>query len=298
MTYRCYVEKKFNAERSELIRQSNIIIEEYQRKGLTMTLRQLYYQMVSRNVFANDDKNYDKLGSTISDARIAGLVSWTAIEDRTRFLRGRNFFDNPGQAFRQARENYMIDRWAGQEWRPEVWIEKDALIGVIENVCHELCVDYFSCRGYSSQSEQWRAGRRFAGYVAKGQRPIVFHLGDHDPDGIDMTRDNQARLSLFAGVQITVVRLALNRDQIDRYNPPPNPAKKTSARYEAYYNQTGTESSWELDALAPDVISNLIQSSVQRIRNAQLWEERLAEEAEDKDSMDIAIENLGGGTND
>lgn len=290
-TYLRYVEKKFNAETSELIRVCNIVIAEYQAQGLTMTLRQLYYQLVSKNVLPNNDKSYNRLKSAVSDGRLAGLISWTAIEDRQRFVRGRTYFDHPEQAFQQARDGYMIDRWAGQPFRPVVGIEKDALIGVIEGICHELCVDYTSFRGYSSQSELWRLGQRFADDFRRGQQPIVFHLGDHDPSGIHMTQDLQERLSLFAGVPIQVVRLALNRQQIEQYDPPPNPAKMSDSRAQAYVEEHGN-SSWELDALKPSVLANLIKTSILRLRDETIWNERLAEEAEDKDRMDRLIEGM------
>ncbi len=291
MTYLRYVDKKFSAENSELLRLCNIVIADYEQQGLKMTLRQLYYQLVSKNVFANDDRNYDRLGDVISNGRLAGLISWDAIEDRTRYVRGRSFFETPEQCFKQAREGYMIDRWAGQPFRPVVGIEKDALVGVIEGICHELCIDYTSFRGYSSQSEIWRLGQRFADDYRRGQQPIVFHLGDHDPSGLDMTRDLEKRLSMFAGTQVQVVRLALNMPQIEKYQPPANPAKMKDVRAPAYVEKYGN-SSWELDALRPNVLSELIRSNVMRLRDGQLWEERLAEEAEDKDRMDQAMEKM------
>jgi len=127
--------------------------------------------------------------------------------------------------------------------------------------------------------------------VLNGQRPIVFHLGDHDPSGIDMTRDNRDRLSLFAGVDITVVRLALNMEQIERYRPPPNPAKVTDSRFEAYQREYGDES-WELDALNPEVIHNLIENNVQCIRDEKLWDAALAREVADKQDLEDMIDEM------
>lgn len=288
----CYVPRKFGAERLETIRQTNVIIEEYRQQGFQLTLRQLYYQFVSRGLFDNVQRNYDQLGSTVSDGRLAGLISWEAIEDRTRSLRGLRTMEGPGDAIRAARSGYARDLWRTQEWRPEVWIEKDALVGVVEGICSRLRVDFFACRGYNSQSEQWRAGQRFADRVRRGQRSIVLHLGDHDPSGIDMTRDNQERLSLFTGVPVTVARLALNRAQIDQYQPPPNPTKMTDSRATDYVRLHGT-SSWELDALDPRVISDLIEEAVRRLRNEAIWSVELAQEAADKDTLDTIVEQLG-----
>lgn len=290
--YRCYVPKKFRPEALATIQVANEIIAEYEARGYPLTLRQLYYQFVARGRLPNTVESYTRLGDVVSQGRLAGLVSWTAIEDRTRQLRGIHTLRGPGEAVRQARDGYARDLWADQPWRPEVWVEKAALEGVVGGICSRLRVDFFACRGYNSQSEQWRAGQRFAGYVLKGQRPIVFHLGDHDPSGIDMTRDNRDRLSLFAGTPVHVVRLALNRDQIDRYNPPPNPAKLSDSRAADYVARHG-ESSWELDALDPDVIRRLIEEAVGQVRDEGRWSVALAQEAADKDELDELVEELG-----
>jgi hypothetical protein len=292
-TFLSYGNKKLGPKKLELIRLASPILAEYEAAGYAMTLRQLYYQMVAKNLLMNEAESYDALGGAISDGRVAGLVSWTAIEDRTRFLRGRNTYDSPADVLKSARGNYLIDRWKEQPFRPEVWVEKDALLGVIGPVCDELCVNYFACRGYGSQSELWRAGQRMAGYVQDGQRPIVFHLGDHDPSGVDMTRDNRERLESFAGVPVQVVRLALNMDQIERYRPPPNYVKPKDARTPDYIQRFGVDTCWELDALAPPVLIELIRDAVSRVRDEKLWDEALKREADDKDALDEIIEEFG-----
>lgn len=289
--YRCYAPKKFGAEALAMIGQANVIIDRYREQGFTLTLRQLHYQFVSRDLYANTVKNYSRLGDVVSDGRLAGLIDWLAIEDRGRNLRGVNTHQGPADAVKAARAGYAIDLWRDQEWRPEVWIEKEALVGVIGGICNQLRVDFFACKGYNSQSEQWRAGRRFADYVNRGQRPIVFHLGDHDPSGIDMTRDNRDRLSLFAGVPVTVVRIALNMPQIEQYGPPPNPAKMTDSRAKDYVDRFGDDS-WELDALDPSVIRDLIADSVRQVRDPTRWDAALAREAGDLDTLDLIIEGL------
>jgi len=291
--YVAYVPKKFRQEALDIIEAANKIITEYECDGHDMTLRQLYYQFVARGLFENADKNYSKLGSIINDGRLAGLVSWTAIDDRGRNLKGLSTFTGPDAAIKSVLMKYRNDLWEDQPFRPEVWVEKAALEGVIAGICNKLRVDFFACRGYNSQSEQWRAGRRLAGYIAKGQRPIIFHLGDHDPSGIDMTRDNQERLSLFAGVPIQVVRIALNMPQIELYRPPPNPAKVTDSRFEDYQRKFGDES-WELDALSPNVIHNLIEESVVRLRDEKLWDAALKQEVEDKLALEEMIAETQG----
>lgn len=279
-----FVNKNFSDVRLQIIEQANAILEDYARDGLKVTLRQLYYQFVQKNLIPNKQSEYKRLGDILNDARLAGLVDWAVMEDRTRNVRKMPNWTDPGDFLDTATDWYEEDLWDRQERRPEVWIEKDALTGVLDNVCRRWRVPYFACRGYTSQSEQYAAGKRFAEVADQGQRPIVFYLGDHDPSGIDMTRDNADRLAMFADQEIEVVRLALNIDQVRAYNLPPNPAKETDSRAGAYIEQFGF-GSWELDALNPRMIDQLIDAAIQDIVDTEAWNEALADEEEQREKI-------------
>lgn len=280
-----YQDKSFIGKSLNLIDLANEIIAEYQEQGFDLTLRQLYYQMVARDIIENSDKSYDRMGRLVSDARMAGLIDWDAIVDRTRSLRGNSHWTSPASILRSAEYSYQTDHWEGQKYRVEAWVEKDALGGVVGVPCRELDVPYFSCRGYSSQSEMRSAGQRLYGYIRRGIKPVIIHLGDHDPSGIDMTRDIIDRLQVFTiddddagylkayeGEDFIVERIALNYDQIRTYNPPPNPAKLTDSRVGDYIKKFG-RSSWELDALSPTVIADLIRATVLRYRDEEKYQE-------------------------
>ena len=122
-----------------------------------------------------------------------------------------------------------------------------------------------NCQGYLSQSTIWEASQRLIEREQQGQNSIILYLGDHDPSGIDMTRDIQSRLNLF-GSEAEVKRIALNLDQIEQYQPPPNPTKITDTRSDEYIRNYGGES-WELDALDPKVITGLIRDNVAKYTN-------------------------------
>lgn len=274
-----YVEMKFTPGRLALIAQANEIVQEYSRQGFDLTLRQLYYQFVSRGYIANKQQEYKRLGEAINDARLAGMIDWHAITDRTRNLRGLAHWDEPSEIVADAAAQFRVDRWKTQRYRVEVWIEKDALVGVIDGVCRELDVPYFSCRGYTSQSEMWAASQRLISWRKGGQQPVILHLGDHDPSGIDMSRDIEGRLRLFMGGEApTFKRLALNMPQVEQYKPPPNPAKTTDSRYEGYIAKHGDES-WELDALEPTVIAALIRDASAPFISKPKWKASAAAEA-------------------
>ncbi len=280
-----YIEKNFRKSTLEIITQANGIIAEYQRMGFSLTLRQLYYQFVARAIIPNKQTEYKRLGEIINDGRLAGMIDWNAIEDRTRNVRQIGMWSSPQSILDAVSSQYREDPWESQLYVPEVWIEKDALVGVIEPICNRMRVPFFACRGYTSQSEQYRAGKRFGSAILSGKRPIVLHLGDHDPSGLDMTRDNGDRLRMFARYGVAVRRLALNMDQVEEYNPPPNPAKETDSRFEEYRAEHGDES-WELDALDPPVIEQLIQDALDEIIDQDAWEEVMSNEEANKADLE------------
>lgn len=268
-----YVSRNFKAASLLLIDQCNEIIEEYAAQGYDLTLRQLYYQMVSRDIIPNNLNSYKNLGSIVNDARLAGMIDWNRIVDRTRNLHALSHWDNPAEIIDSARHSFRLDRWADQDFHVECWVEKDALIGVVERACHALDMPFFACRGYSSQSEMWAASQRLIRHGKEGKMNVILYLGDHDPSGLDMTRDVTDRLDMFMideGFVATVERLALNWGQIKQYNPPPNPTKLTDSRSESYLVVYGDES-WELDALEPTVINSLITNAASKYINRARW---------------------------
>jgi hypothetical protein len=273
-----YVSRKFNKSSTVLIDKANEIIAEYASDGFALTLRQLYYQFVARDIIPNNLRSYKRLGSIVNDARLAGLIDWEAIEDRTRNLHRLPSWSSPASIMQSCADQFRTDLWASQPYRLEVWIEKEALAGVFERVCDELRIPFFSCRGYNSQSEMWGAGQRLEEIIASDQTPVILHFGDHDPSGMDMTRDIVDRLELFMG-GLEVKRLALNMDQVEEFNPPPNPAKTTDSRYAAYIEVHGEES-WELDALDPAVLAGLVRDAAEQLRDPDAWEAAKTEEDE------------------
>jgi len=290
MPHIAYTPKRFNASSQRVIDQANVIISDYRAQGYTLTLRQLYYQFVARDLSANTMKDYKRIGSIINDGRLAGLIDWEAIEDRTRNLESPSTWNSPADIIETCAKTFKYDWWLKQPVRIEIWVEKEALVGVIERVAGRYRVPYFACRGNVSQSELWRAGVRMKEYYEDFGQPVkVLHLGDHDPSGIDMTRDNIARLELFGeGADIEVKRLALNFDQVKQYRPPPNPAKMTDSRAAGYVKKFGNQS-WELDALSPKVIEELIQEAIADEIDGKAWAaSKRAEEKARAELQDVA----------
>lgn len=307
----CYVPKDFRDGTLDVIDAAAGICSSYAEKGYDLTLRQLFYQFVSRDLLPNTERSYNRLGSIVNDARLAGLIDWTHVVDRTRVPKTQSHWDDPAEIVRSAARSFAMDKWERQKTRVEVWIEKDALVGVLAACCPADDVTYFSCRGYTSQSAIWRAAQRLAGYIRSGQNVVVIHLGDHDPSGIDMTRDIEQRLAMFIAIDVydapageepeaymeylddggdqrlEIERIALNMDQVRRYNPPPNPAKLTDSRATSYIAKHGRHS-WELDALEPTVLVDMIQRTVDAHRDGDQWSDAVREQEAEREILTAA----------
>lgn len=285
-----YKEINFRPASIDLIGLINQVINEYDDQGYELTLRQAYYQLVARGYIENNERSYKNVGNLINDGRLAGLIDWNAITDRTRNIRRNSHWEKPEEVIESARYSYLLDKWKNQPNYVEVWVEKDALVDIIAKACKPMDVPFFSCRGYTSQSEMWSASQRFIRQDHREGRYII-HLGDHDPSGIDMTRDIQERLYMF-GADVEVMRIALTMDQVEEYNPPPNPAKLTDSRCGGYIEKYGNES-WELDALEPQVLTRLIQGKIARLMDNDLFKEVCAKEEQDKKELMMIEKHYG-----
>ncbi len=296
------------------------IAVDYASQGYNLTLRQLYYRFVATDILPDDRRyswsgskwvrdpkgldpestknagpNYDWLGGIVNRGRMAGYLDWKHFEDRTRNLLSWEHWDSPKSIIEETASEYREDLWAAQPVRIEVWVEKDALIDVVGRAASEFVTPHFSCRGYVSQSEMWRAGQRIIQRAKKGQGTVILHLGDHDPSGMDMTRDIRDRLELFTYLDIPVEnvpivsRIALNMDQIEEYNPPPNPTKLTDSRARSYIEEYGDES-WELDALEPGMLDSLIKFHIQEWLDLDAWKNSLRRQEANRDQIRSLIE--------
>lgn len=288
MPFIAYIPKRFHGKSEKLIHQANGILEEYAALGLDLTLRQLYYQFVARDVIPNTFRSYKNLQSLINEARLAGRIDWHSIEDRTRNLQSWPTQPDPETALDELAVHYRERKWKTQPTHVEVWVEKDALLGVIEKACGKYQTPFFSCRGYTSQSEVWASSQRLA---ALGKPAVILHLGDHDPSGVDMSRDIQERMELFEADNVTVERIALTMAQIKQFNPPPNPAKLTDSRAKEYIRQHGSKS-WELDALDPRYIINLIETETAAYMDDEAWQKACAKEEKARDGLRVLSHNF------
>jgi hypothetical protein len=294
MSRQKFKDVRFQLSSLKRIDECNEIIEEYQAQGLRLTLRQLYYQLVTKNIITNVEKSYKALSGLVSDARLAGKMNWDAIEDRVRVPKTCSEWDNLSDLCESALAAYRRPRWADQRYYVELWVEKDALAGVLQPIAREYHVTMMVNRGYSSQSAMYESAKRFLHperrLLETPKENILLYLGDFDPSGEDMVRDIQDRLTMFHA-SVEVEKIALTTKQINKYKPPPNPAKVSDPRAAKYIEEHGDES-WEVDALPPDVLTKLIRKNLDRFVDQGLMAAIKAEEDRDKRTLRDLVQDL------
>lgn len=339
---------RLNPMNQQRLNQINSIIREYQAQNMRLTLRQLYYQLVSRDVIPNKQAEYAKLSKVLVEGRMAGVVDWSAIEDRLRTAEKPPAWDTPADLMDSAISQYAKPRMRDQDNYLEVWVEKDALSGVLSIVTEEYHVPILVNRGYSSVSAIFDSYKRFRAAMERGQKIKILYLGDFDPSGMDMIRDVTARplemlmakandiigdmyheefennpdlwkelrdkyqndkdcyaideeaddyyededneptfsaIRAFLKSRFEVIPIALTREQITRYKPPPNPAKQTDPRAKKFIAKHGSQS-WEVDALRPEVLNQLLRDAILSLIDEEKYETILEEEKTDIEKLE------------
>lgn len=292
--------KKLNKQKLELLNHIDVIIKEYQRQNIKLTLRQLYYQLVARDIIPNVVKEYQKLSCLLTDARYNGDVDWEAIEDRIRVPDIPSEWDNVLDLIRSAKASYRLPRWKDQDYYIELFTEKDALSSILSPIAIKFHISFCVNRGYTSASAIYDLSKRIIEKIEEGKKIIVLYLGDHDPSGLDMVRDIRDRLTelLEEGDKsysfdewVEVIPVALTQEQIRKYNPPPNPAKITDPRVKGYISEFG-KTSWEVDALRPEIMIKIVEGAVINFLDFDKYKKVMEQEKKDMDNLEKFAKKL------
>ena len=240
------------------------VLEEYVADNITLTLRQLFYQLVTKNVILNTPQEYNKLGELLSKARLAGLVDWSAIEDRVRQAVEWQHFDNIQQCADRAARQFTLDRWKDQPNYVELWSS------VIQPICSEHFNVLMVNRGYSSSSAMYESRNRIE-RNARGRDVTILYLGDLDPSGEDMVRDIEDRLETFNVSNFLVEKLALNIDQVRHFKLPHNSVKSADSRSPGFVAKYGSKC-YEVDAIPPKALQKMIREAIQSHMDMDAYE--------------------------
>lgn len=280
----------FRPDSLKLIQSCDEIINDFMGQGLRLTLRQLYYQLVTKNIIKNVERSYKNLSSLVSDGRLAGKLDWDAIEDRIRVPAIPSEWESIKSIVESALYSYRLPRWKDQPKYVELWVEKDALAGVLRPLADKHHVTMMVNRGYSSQSAMYEASKRFMGRQEDGKELILLYLGDFDPSGEDMVRDISDRMDMF-GIAVKVRKIALTLDQVHHYNPPPNPAKISDPRAADFIARYGA-SSWEVDAINPAELRKIITGEMEKCIDKFRMSKVINNESHDKERLREAVEKI------
>lgn len=273
----------------ELLQIINEIIDDYAADNFKLTLRELYYELVGKVIIPNVQAEYSKLSRLLTKGRMAGLVNWDAIEDRLRKPDLLYWVIDIPDALQDTIDQYRLNRQRGQKNYLEIWTEKDALSGILQRLAHHYHIRLVVNRGYSSCTAMHEAFKRLGRAEENEQKLIILYVGDHDPSGLDMLRDIPSRLEEF-GVSCKLIPVALTQKQIQQYSLPKNPAKVTDPRAQWYIENFG-DKSWEVDALGPRRLTQIVEKAIKKHVNIKLFEQTVAqEEAEIKELRKIIKE--------
>lgn len=227
------------------------IVESY---DTPVTLRQLFYQLVARQLIDNNQSHYKRLSSLTAEARRDG--TFPELTDRTRTIHEYQSFTSPADALDYTAEIYRRDRTEGQPVSIYLGVEKAGIVNQLQTWFGDpLGLPILALGGYASQSYVGKTVR----HVQAQDRPaVLLYAGDHDPSGWDIPRDFAARTDCWKAVQ----RIALAPEQVTEYALPESIGKETDSRKTGFVARFGKLTQVEVDALAPDVLRGLFSDAI------------------------------------
>jgi hypothetical protein len=239
-----------------------------------MTVRQVYYQATVRNIVEKTEAGYNKVQNDLVQMRKSGALPYVWLADNTRWQRKPNTFDSVEQALQETAQFYRKSLWNDADCYVEIWLEKDALAGVIYPVTDVYDVPLMVARGYASLSFLHGA----AEYIGSLDVPTyIYHFGDFDPSGVNAgEKIEQSLREMAPEAEIHFQRVAVTPEQIDQWNLPTRPTKTSDSRSKGF-----GDISVELDAISPEDLRELVQIVIeQHLPKRQLEILKVAEASE------------------
>jgi len=273
-----------------LIEEVRKVIEGY---NFPLTLRQIYYQLVAKQIIHNLQKYYAKLSRLCVIGRDMGYLSEDSFADRLRELQKPSSWTDLSDFGDTVKSAYQKDKWINQDNYIEVWTEKDALRGVISPITDKWDVGLLVVRGQVSRTAIYEAYQRYREKQDEGKKCYLFYFGDFDPSGLSIFNSLRERISSFGDglLSINFERIALTPEQINEYNLPQDPAKKSDPNYNRFMAEYG-DNVVELDSLPPNVLRNLVDDSIKENLNIKKLEQVLKTEKEEREKLSNFLEAL------
>jgi hypothetical protein len=252
------------------------------------TIRQLFYRLTVEGVIAKTEPEYKTVVRLTGEMRRAGDLPFEWIADSTRWMRKPTTYDSVESALQITAQTYRRSLWAESSHYVEIWIEKEALAGVVVDVTAEFDVPLMVTRGYPSLSFVQSAAEAMN---ARRQLTFVYYLGDYDPSGVDISRKLEEDLRHFTDGLVEFERIAVTSEQIEDWHLPSRPTKKTDTRAKKFKGE-----SVELDAIPAPELRELVRDAIeQHVDQHQLKVLQTAEEEERRLLLQMAESFNGGG---
>jgi len=286
---RNYINK---SKKDALLKASLAIIAE---EGGQVTLRHLFYRLVGQWLLDKTEAGYKRVGSYTKEWRHAGLMPYEALSDNTRWYYGDILSSSPEEAVANALRNYRCDIWHNWNTHKEIWTEKDAMVSILLDVANPLGVKVFSTRGYASIGSMANtAAPNISGYLSQEKYVYIYYFGDHDPSGKDIDRAAKSAIERHLKdneiVNFHFERVAILPEDIEKYNLPTRPTKKTDSRAAKFEGE-----SVELDSMDMRIIKQRVHDCIMENLPDELMQEALAKERADKERIADFVKRLQSG---
>jgi len=271
---------------NEILKASRAIINEEQGK---ITIRHLFYRLVSKRLLAKEEREYKKLGTYLMKWRRSGELPWSAFADNTRWYYGSVGYSGLDAALVNTRDAYRRNLWATQDAFVEIWCEKDAIASILLEEAYTFGVQVFPLRGFTSGSALHNAADGFKSQIKAGKQVYVYYFGDHDPSGMEIDKSAIRNLQKDHGVSVNFERIAVTQADIDRYNLPTRPAKTTDPRAGNFKGE-----SVEIDAMDLSILREKVRQCIIEHINSEEWAAQKRIEEQEREVLNEVVNALGG----
>ena len=269
--------RRTNDNLQEILTACQSIIKEEDR----VSLRHLFYRVVSLGLIEKNETEYQKLSGYSMKWRRNGSIAWNSFVDTARYYHGVETYSGLSDALENSKNCYRRNLWQSQKIYVEIWTEKEAIAAIAQQAAEPFGVPVFPMKGFGSGSALHSIANMIKWQQRLGKKVYVYHLGDHDPSGRCIDESTVRNLRDDHGVVFHFQRIAVNPDQIKLYNLLTRPTKRADTRAKNFEGE-----SVEVDALAPHIIRNLVESSIAQHIDRAAWEREKEIEAMEKETFD------------
>jgi len=254
-----------------------------------MTVRQVFYRLVSAGVIAKTEAEYKgTVVRLLLVMRREGIVPYSWVADNTRWMRKPTTYSSLEDALQWTAETYRRALWDNQADYIEVWTEKDAIAGILYEATGNWDVPLMVARGFSSETFLYEAAEAIK---AEDKPTYLYHFGDHDPSGVAAAHDIERRLRGFVpDAEIYFERVAVTREQILQWNLPTRPTKKTDTRSKNFAGE-----SVEVDAIPPRQLRELASECITQHIDQFAYDKLLEVEQAEQKTLETMIETMENG---